>query len=106
MRHLAITGIETAAMISRIFLGEAIGANLRRHALECHDGHSAGSFGDDRLLFIRHVHNYAAFEHFGEAGLEAKAGGRVSVIRHYSSRSSDDGLAKAARPWGTRNDLR
>ena len=47
----------------------AFGADLRGHALERHDGDSSGVLGDDRLLRIRHVHNYAAFEHFGEAGL-------------------------------------
>jgi hypothetical protein len=37
------------------------------------DIHS-GALGNGGLLNIRHVHNDAAFEHFGEAGFEAKAG--------------------------------
>ena len=81
MRHLAMTGMSTVAMISRIFLGRghagdsAFGADLRGDALEGHDGDGAGTFGDGGLLGVGDVHDDAAFEHFGEAGFEAKAGG-------------------------------
>ena len=67
-------------MISRIFLGlghagdAAFGADLRGHALEGHDGDGASLLGDGGLLGVGDVHNDAAFEHFGEAGLEAEAG--------------------------------
>jgi hypothetical protein len=29
-------------------------------------------FGNDSLLRIRHIHDYSAFEHFGEAGLRRR----------------------------------
>jgi len=45
------------------------------HALESHDGCGAGFFGDARLLDVHHVHDDAAFEHLGQAHLEAQAGG-------------------------------
>src|SRR5271165_33226 len=62
----------------------AFGADLRGHALEGHDGDGSGFFGDGGLLGGGDVHDDAAFKHFGEAGLEAEAGGatvgRFSVV--------------------------
>ena len=60
----------------------AFGADLRGHALEGHDGNGSGLFGDGGLLGIGHIHNYPAFEHFGEAGLEAEEGRATVVLRH------------------------
>jgi len=64
MRHLAITGIDTVAIISRIFLGEAIRRNpalradLRRNALQRHNRDRSSLFGNSSLLSIGHVHDY------------------------------------------------
>ncbi len=60
----------------------AFGADLRGHALEGHDGDGSGFFGDGGLGRVGDIHNYAAFEHFGEAGLEAKAGVAAVVLGH------------------------
>ena len=83
-----MTGIDTAAMISRIFLGErhagnaAFGADLRGHALEGHHGDGAGAFGNGGLLGVGDVHDDAALEHFGEAGLQTKTGVGAVVLGH------------------------
>ena len=50
------------------------GADHGGDALEGHDGDGSGLLGDDGLLDVHDVHDDAAFEHLGEAGLEA--GGR------------------------------
>ncbi len=47
-------------------------ADLCGHALEGHDGDCAGSFGDGGLVGVSDVHDDAAFEHLGEAGLETE----------------------------------
>ena len=60
----------------------AFGTNLCGHALKRHDRNRAGLFGDDGLFGCGDVHNYAALEHFGEAGLKAKAGGATVVLGH------------------------
>ncbi len=52
----------------------AFGADLRRDAFQGHDGDGSGFFGDGGLCGSGDVHDDAALEHFGEAGLEAKAG--------------------------------
>src|SRR3984885_1930527 len=58
----------------------AFGADLRGHALEGHDRDGPGFFGDDGLLGVSNVHDDAALEHLGEAGLEAEAGGVGTVV--------------------------
>ncbi len=60
----------------------AFGADLRGDAFEGHDGDGAGVFGDGGLGGSGDVHDDAAFEHFGEAGLEAEAGGVTVVLGH------------------------
>ena len=59
------------------------------NALERHDGDGAGVLGDFRLLGVHDVHDDAALEHFGKAGLDAKgSSGRAAGRRHdcrYSS---------------------
>ena len=57
-------------MISRIFFGRrhagyaAFGADLRRDALQGHDGYGSRFFSDGGLLGVGDVHDDAAFEHF------------------------------------------
>ena len=51
------------------------GADHGGDALEGHDGDGSGFFGDDGLVYVHDVHDDAALEHLGEAGLEAEAGG-------------------------------
>jgi len=76
-------GHDLANLFGRGHAGDAtFGADLGGHALEGHDGHGSGFFGDGSLLGIGHIHNHAAFEHFGEAGLEAEAGGATVVLGH------------------------
>ncbi len=58
----------------------ALGADLRGHALKRHDGDGSGLLGDGGLLGISDVHDDAALEHFGEAGLEAERSGVVAVV--------------------------
>ncbi len=64
----------------------AFGADLRGDPLEGHDGDGAGFFGDGGLRGGGDVHNDAALEHLGEAGLEAEAGGVTVVLRHIGNR--------------------
>ena len=69
-------GHDLANLFGRSHAGyAAFGADLRGHALECHHGDGAGFFGDVGLFGVGDVHDDAALEHFGEAGLEAEAGG-------------------------------
>ena len=58
----------------------ALSANLGGYALERHHGDRSGALGDFGLAGIGDVHNDAALQHFGQAGLQAQAGG-VSVTR-------------------------
>ena len=46
------------------------------------DGDGTGLLGDGGLLGVGYVHDDAAFEHFGEAGLEAETGAATVVFRH------------------------
>ncbi len=55
----------------------ALGADHGGNALEGHDGDGTGLLGDDGLIDVHDVHDDATFEHLGEAGLEAQAGGVV-----------------------------
>jgi hypothetical protein len=49
----------------------ALGADVRRHTLECHHRHRACLLGDPRLIGVGDVHDHPALEHFGEATLDA-----------------------------------
>ncbi len=65
-----------ANLFGRSHAGDAtLGADLRGHALEGHDGDRPGALGDFGLLGVRDVHDDAALKHLGEAGFKAKAGG-------------------------------
>src|SRR5436309_2774865 len=75
MRHLAITGMETAAIISRIFFGAAIRATPPSARI------CTGSFGDGGLLGVGDVHDDAAFEHLGQSGFQTQADW-ASVVLH------------------------
>ena len=77
MRALAMTGIETAAMMPSIMSGSlmrddaALRADVGGHALERHDRDGSGILGDLGLLGGDDVHDDAALEHLGEAALDA-----------------------------------
>ena len=84
-------GHDLANLLGRGHAGyAALGADLRGDALERHDRYGAGSFGDGGLLGVGDVHDDAAFEHFGEAGLEAETGVVATVVLGHG------GLRKAA----------
>ena len=72
-RDGSLDGLDHAGM--RHAGDAAFGADHGGHALERHDGDGAGFLGDDGLLDVHDVHDDAAFEHLGEAGLEAERGG-------------------------------
>src|SRR5450759_5926899 len=57
------------------------GADVGRDALEGHDGHRARVLGDLRLFDRDDVHDHAALEHLGEAGLDAQGRGGRHVPR-------------------------
>ena len=57
-------------------------ADVRRDALERHDGHGAGGLGDLGLLGGDHVHDHPALEHLGEPGLHAECGGVLHSLIH------------------------
>ena len=62
--------LQLDTMLAR--LGHAAGgADVGRHALQGHDGAGARFLGDFRLFRGGDVHDDAALEHFGKAGLEA-----------------------------------
>ncbi len=46
-------------------------ADVRGDALQRHDGHGAGIFGDARLVGGDDIHDHAAFEHLCEPALDA-----------------------------------
>jgi hypothetical protein len=50
----------------------AVTADVGGDALERHDGGGARRLGDPRLLGIDDVHDDAALEHLGQAGLDAE----------------------------------
>ena len=51
----------------------AVAADVGRHALERHHRGRAGVLGDLRLLGVDDVHDHAALEHLGQAGLDAES---------------------------------
>ena len=53
----------------------ALSANVGGHPLECHDGDRPGILGDLGLVGGDDVHDDAAFEHLGEAALDAGGSG-------------------------------
>src|SRR6202166_4242036 len=76
-------GHDLANLFGRRHAGyAALSADLPGHAFERHAGDSAGLFGDGGLLGVGDVHNDAAFEHLGKAGLEAERGGATVIFRH------------------------
>ena len=93
MRTLAITGMHTVFMISRIIFGRghardaAFLADVGRNALERHHGAGSGVFGDARLLGVGDVHDDAALEHFREAHLYAPLIGSSIPVTSPSSQS-------------------
>ena len=56
----------------------AVLADVGRHALERHHRGRAGLLGDPGVLGRDHVHDHAALEHLGEAGLDSE-GPRLHV---------------------------
>ena len=60
-------------------------ADVGRHALERHHRDRAGVLGDLGLLGGRDVHDHAALEHLGEAGLERERPGLLVVHRRVES---------------------
>ena len=66
----------------------AVAADVGRHALERHDGAGAGGLGDLRLLGVDDVHDDAALEHLGKAGLDPE--------RRFVAHLRPDVIAKAA----------
>ena len=52
----------------------ALGADVGGHALKGHDGDGAGFFCDLGLLGVDDVHDHAALEHLGQAGLDGEGG--------------------------------
>ena len=50
----------------------AVAADVGRHALERHHRGRPGVLGDLRLLGVDDVHDHAALEHLGQAGLDAE----------------------------------
>jgi hypothetical protein len=78
MRHFAMTGIDTAIRDVANLLGRchasdpALGANLRGHPFQRHDGNSASLFSNCRLIGIGDVHGDAAFQHLGQTGFETQ----------------------------------
>ena len=52
----------------------AVAADVGRDALERHHRGGTGVLGDLRLLGVDDVHDHAALEHLGQAGLDAESG--------------------------------
>ena len=50
----------------------AVAADVGGDALERHDGRGAGVLGDLRLLGVDDVHDHAALQHLGQAGLDTE----------------------------------
>ena len=77
MRTLAITGMVTVAMISRMILDgghardAAFFANVGGHAFQRHHCAGAGVLRDLGLFGGGDVHDHAALEHLGEANFHA-----------------------------------
>ena len=94
MRALAMTGIETAAMMPSIMSGSLMrdtppwarmSAGTRSSAMTAT---APGVLGDLRLLGRDDVHDHAALEHLGHAALDARgadlrgAGGGLGLRGH------------------------
>ncbi len=73
----------------------ALGADVGGHALERHHGGGAGGLGDPRLLGVDDVHDHAALEHLGEAGLDPECG--RSLIRGPNRERRAPKVARPAR---------
>ncbi len=79
MRHLAMTGMETASWMPFDHLGvahprhTARRTDIRRNALEGHDRAGARRFCNPGLLRRGDIHDNAAFEHLCEFAVEFDA---------------------------------
>ncbi len=89
MRALAMTGIDTASWmpLDHRRIGHArdaaVAADVGGHALERHDRGGAGVLGDLGLLGRDDVHDHAALEHLGQAGLDPEVWPRRACDRVY-----------------------
>ena len=63
------------------------GADVGGNALERHDGDGTGVLGDLGLLGGDDVHDDAALEHLGQAGLDAKRADLLGVVCHAANDS-------------------
>ena len=63
----------------------AVAADVGGHALERHDGGRAGVLGDLGLLGVDDVHDHAALEHLGQAGLDPERRFVAHRARLYAS---------------------
>jgi hypothetical protein len=53
-------------------------SDISRYSLEGHDGDSTGCLGDLGLFNVDYIHNHAAFQHLGQAGLHDEC--RITVV--------------------------
>jgi hypothetical protein len=58
---------------------------MRATPLQRHDSHGARVLGDLRLLDGDDVHDHAALEHLGQAGLDSQRSGAGGVVAHLRS---------------------
>ena len=86
-----MTGTETACddLLDARGVGHAghaaCRADVGRHALERHDRDRARVLGDLRLLGVDDVHDDAALEHLGQAGLDAQGAGDGVIAHEFRS---------------------
>jgi hypothetical protein len=60
----------------------SLDADISRDALEGHDGAGAGLLGDAGLCCVDDVHDHAALQHTGQAGLDGEGvgGGAIGAV--------------------------
>jgi hypothetical protein len=76
------------------------GPDVGGHALERHDGDSAGVLGYLGLLGVDHVHDHATFEHLGQAGLDQQRTGLLGCVTHCRGSFASDRTGPARRTRG------
>ena len=65
----------------------AVAADVGRHALQRHHRTGAGLLGDPCLLGRDHVHDHAALQHLGQAGLDPESRSLGHAAEYYAWRS-------------------
>ena len=83
MRHFAITGIVTTALMPSIIAGSLMRATPPSRRMSA--GTRSSAIGDLRLLGVDDIHDDATAQHLGQTALDPNGSGRALLRHHITS---------------------